>query len=94
MTSSMTSLLDVSFGRTNDKKKLLALYDQIENAAKLWIAGGWLKEDYYRHFQMFSKDAKALKTRIDTHDYAPQDKIDERWLSTPPAPLPTTKDVR
>lgn len=89
MTSSMTSLLDVSFGRTNDKKKLLALYDQIENAAKLWIAGGWLKEDYYRHFQMFSKDAKALKTRIDTHDYTAQDKIDSLWTTHHYPPLRT-----
>ncbi len=80
----------LSFGRENDRKKRVAALQAADRAIRLWQEDSWLKEDYYRHFQLFSKDAKALKTRIDTHDYKEQDKRDALWTT---APLPTTKDV-
>lgn len=78
----------LSFGRECDRNKRIVALQAADRAIRLWKEGGWFKEDYYRHFQLFSKDAKTLKIRIDTHDYAPQDKIDEWWLSTPQEPLP------
>lgn len=84
---------ELSFGRENDRKKRVETLRAADRAIRLWKEGGWFKEDYYRHFQLFSKEAKALKNRIETHDYAPQDKIDERWLSTPHQPLPVEKGV-
>lgn len=72
---------ELSFGRENDRKKRLAALQAADCAIRLWAQESWLKEDYYRHFQLFSRDAKALKLRIDAHDYSAQDKIDSLWTS-------------
>lgn len=72
-----------SFHKACDQKKLLALYDQIENATKLYAtADTFLKDSYYNGLKLFSADAKALKQKLETYDYREDDKKYQQLIST------------
>lgn len=78
-----TTAMVSSFHKTCDQRRLLALYDQIENATKLYAtADTFLKDSYYNGLKLFSADAKVLKAKLATYDYREDDKKYQQLIST------------